>query len=147
MEIKTIKKLEIGDKESFTKTVSEHDVYSFAGVTGDTNPVHINHEYAKETVFGKRIAHGILAVGFISTVLGTKLPGPGSIYVNQNCQFVKPVFIGDTITAMVEVTKKDEKKNRVWLRTYCTNQAGELVLEGEAIMMPGKEREKVEVSI
>ncbi len=142
MEGKTIQDINIGDKDTFTKTVTEYDIYNFAGVTGDMNPMHINHEYAKETPFGSRIAHGILALGFISTVLGTKIPGPGSIYVKQSCQFVKPVLIGDTITATVEVTEKDESKNRVYLRTYCTNQKGEVVLEGEALMIPRKERVK-----
>ena len=140
MDLKTIRDIALGESASFTKTVTEYDVYNFAGVTGDMNPMHINHEFAKETVFGHRIAHGILCLGFISNVLGNKLPGPGSIYVNQSCKFIKPVFIGDTITATVEVIKKDEARNRLWLRTFCTNQKGELVLEGEAIMMPGKEK-------
>lgn len=145
MEIKTIEDITIGDSASFTKTVTEYDVYNFAGVTGDMNPIHINQEFAKNTQFSNRIAHGILSLGFISNVLGTKLPGPGSIYAKQSCQFKKPVYIGDTITATVEVTNKDEIKNRVWLRTYCTNQRGEVVLEGEALMMPGKERVSSEV--
>lgn len=135
---KSIEEMNIGDTASFTKTVSEYDVYSFAGITGDFNPAHINTLYASETSFGKRIAHGILSIGFISNVLGTQLPGPGTIYIRQVCDFRKPVFLGDTITATVEVTKKDEAKNRVWLRTYCTNQNGELVVDGEAVMMPPK---------
>lgn len=139
MELKTIQDIDVGDSHSFTKTVTDYDVYNFAGITGDMNPMHINHEFAKETVFGHRIAHGILSLGFISNVLGTKLPGPGSIYISQSCNFMKPVFISDTITARVEVIKKDEVKNRIWLRTICTNQKGDLVLEGEAIMMPRKE--------
>jgi 3-hydroxybutyryl-CoA dehydratase len=142
MEIKTIKDIDIGDSASFIKTITEHDVYSFAGITGDMNPIHINQEYAKKTIFKDRIAHGILSLGLISNVLGNKLPGPGSIYAAQSCQFTKPVFIGDTIIAAVEVTKKNELKNRVWLKTYCINQRGEVVLEGEAQMLPGKERAK-----
>ncbi len=136
---KTSEEINIGDEGNFSKTISESDVYMFAGITGDFNPVHINSEFAQATVFGKRIAHGILSVGFISNVLGTQLPGPGAIYLRQECKFLKPVYIGDTITATVKVTRKEEGKNRVWLRTFCTNQKHEIVLDGEALMMPRKE--------
>ncbi|HRY13922.1 MAG TPA: MaoC family dehydratase [Syntrophomonadaceae bacterium] len=139
---KTVQEINIGDTASFTKTVTEYDVYSIAGVTGDFNPAHIDSEFASETSFGKRIAHGILSIGFISTVLGTQLPGPGSIYIHQSCDFKRPIFIGDTITSTVEVTKKDEERNRVWLHTYCKNQRQELVVDGEAIMMPPRKRNK-----
>lgn len=137
---KTVQEINIGETASFTKTVTEYDVYSIAGVTGDFNPAHIDSEFASETSFGKRIAHGILSIGFISTVLGTLLPGPGSIYIHQSCDFKRPIFIGDTITSTVEVTKKDEERNRVWLHTYCKNQKQELVVDGEAIMMPPRKR-------
>ncbi len=137
---KTVQEINIGETASFTKTVTEYDVYSIAGVTGDFNPAHIDSEFASETSFGKRIAHGILSIGFISTVLGTQLPGPGSIYIHQSCDFKRPIFIGDTITSTVEVTKKDEERNRVWLHTYCKNQRHELVVDGEAIMMPPRKR-------
>jgi len=137
---KTVEEINVGDKASFVKSVTEYDVYSFAGITGDFNPAHINTVYASETSFGKIIAHGILSVGFISNVLGTQLPGPGSIYIRQVCDFKKPVFIGDTITATVEVANKDEVKNRVWLHTYCTNQNDEIVVDGEAIMMPPRKK-------
>ncbi len=133
---KTINEINIGDSANFTKTVTGYDVYSFAGVTGDFNPAHIDNEFASETAFGKTIAHGILSIGFISNVLGTQLPGPGSITVGLKCDFKKPVYIGDTITANVEVIKKDMDKNRVWLRAYCKNQKGDIVVEGEARMMP-----------
>lgn len=137
---KTIEEINVGDTASFVKSVTEYDVYSFAGITGDFNPAHINTVYASETSFGKIIAHGILSVGFISNVLGTQLPGPGSIYIRQVCDFKKPVFIGDTITATVEVKQKDETKNRVWLHTFCTNQNGDIVVDGEAIMMPPRKK-------
>lgn len=133
---KTIAEINIGDTADFTKSVTEFDIYSFAGITGDFNPAHINAEYAHDTAFGKTIAHGILSIGFISNVLGTQLPGPGSITISLDCNFRKPVFIGDTITATVEVTKIDAARNRVWLHTCCTNQRGEIVVEGEAKMMP-----------
>jgi len=139
---KTVQEINIGETASFTKTVTEYDVYSIAGVTGDFNPAHIDSEFASETSFGKRIAHGILSIGFISTVLGTLLPGPGSIYIHQSCDFKRPIFIGDTITSIVEVTKKDEERNRVWLHTYCKNQKQEIVVDGEAIMMPPRKRDK-----
>ena len=137
---KTVQEINIGDTAEFVKSVTEYDVYSFAGITGDFNPAHINSVFASESSFGKIIAHGILSVGFISNVLGTQLPGPGSIYIRQVCDFKKPVFIGDTITAHVEVTEKDEAKNRVWLHTYCTNQNNDVVVDGEAIMMPPKKK-------
>lgn len=137
---KTVQEINIGDSAEFVKSVTEYDVYSFAGITGDFNPAHINSVFASESSFGKIIAHGILSVGFISNVLGTQLPGPGSIYIRQICDFKKPVFIGDTITAHVEVTEKDEAKNRVWLHTYCTNQNNDVVVDGEAIMMPPKKK-------
>jgi len=137
---KTIQDINVGDTASFTKSITEYDVYSMAGITGDFNPAHINTEYAIDTPFGKRIAHGVLSVSLISGVLGTKLPGPGVIYLNQTCYFKRPVFVGDTITANVEVTKKDDDKNRVWLRTWCTNQRGEVVLDGEALMRPPRKK-------
>lgn len=135
---KSVTEMTIGESATFTKTVSESDVYQFAGVTGDFNPAHVNQEFAKETMFKERIAHGMLSAGFISTVLGTKLPGPGVIYLKQELAFVAPVKFGDTITAKVEVTELDVEKNRVVLKTVCTNQNGKEVLDGRAVMMPPK---------
>lgn len=135
---KTILEMKVGDFATFTKTVSENDVYQFAGVTGDFNPAHVNAEFAKASVFKERIAHGMLSAGFISTVLGTRLPGPGAIYIKQELSFLAPVKIGDTITAKVEVSKIMEDKNRVVLKTTCTNQNGKDVVDGEAVMMPPK---------
>jgi 3-hydroxybutyryl-CoA dehydratase len=130
--------LEIGDFAHFSKTVSEADIYLFAGVTGDMNPAHIDESYAGGTYFKKRIAHGMLPAGFISTVLGTRLPGPGTIYLKQTLFFLAPVYIGDTITALVEVTEVDVEKNRVRLKTACTNQEGTLILDGEALVSAPK---------
>ena len=101
----TIDQLTIGQSASMSKTVSEHDVYTFAGITGDFNPAHVNEEYAKTTSFGGRIAHGILSAGFISAVLAMHLPGPGAIYLGQELKFTRPVRMGDTITATVTVTE------------------------------------------
>jgi 3-hydroxybutyryl-CoA dehydratase len=136
---KTIHEIEIGETASFAKTITETDVYLFAGVTGDMNPVHVNRVFAAATSFKQPIAHGVLGVGLISNVLGTQLPGPGSIYMSQSIKFTRPVYIGDTITATVEVTKKNTDKNRVVLRTWCENQEGSIVMEGEAVLLAAKE--------
>ena len=135
---KTIHELEVGQAASFTKTITETDVYNYAGVTGDFNPAHINESFAKNTMFKGRIAHGMLAAGLISTVLGTKLPGPGCIYVSQDLKFTAPVRFWDTITARAEVEKVNVEKNRVELKTTCTNQKDEVVLKGKAELMPTK---------
>lgn len=138
MQGKTIKELNIGDFETFTKTVSESDVYLFAGITGDLNPAHINEVYARNTFFKERIAHGILVSGFVSTVLGMYLPGPGTIYLGQELKFLAPVKIGDTITAKAEVVTIISDKNIVKLRTTCENQDGKIVIEGLATVKPPK---------
>lgn len=135
---KTIDQLKIGDTALFAKTVSESDVYLFAGVTGDFNPAHINEEYAQKTFFKTRIAHGMLLAGFISTVIGNKLPGPGTIYVKQELNFLAPAHMGDTITAQVKVKEIVSEKNRVVLRTTCVNQDGATVIDGEALVSPPK---------
>ena len=135
---KTIDEIKMGDSAQFSKTISESDIYLFAGITGDLNPAHIDEEYAKNTFFETRIAHGILTAGFISTILGTKLPGPGTIYMRQELKFLAPVRIGDTITARAEVVELNSEKNRVKLKTVCTNQQGTTVLEGEALVSPPK---------
>ncbi len=139
---KTIDELNVGDREEFTKTVSESDIYLYAGITGDFNPAHIDEEYAKGTFFKTRIAHGMLLAGFISTVVGNRLPGPGTIYVKQVLNFLAPVRIGDTISARVEVAEIIIEKNRVKLKTTCVNQAGTAVLEGEALVSPPKAPKK-----
>lgn len=136
---KTINQLKLGDKAEFTKTVSESDVYLYAGVTGDFNPAHINESYAENTFFKTRIAHGMLPAGFISAILGTKLPGPGTIYIRQTLNFTAPVQIGDTITASVEVVEIIADKNRIRLKTVCQNQNGVSILDGEAVVSPPKE--------
>lgn len=135
---KTVNDINVGDAEEFTKTVSETDVYNFAGVTGDFNPAHIDAEYAKGTFFKKRIAHGMLSAGFISKVLGTQLPGPGAVYMKQDLKFLAPVYIGDTITARCEVTEVITEKNRIVLKTTCVNQSGTVVIDGVAVMSPAK---------
>ncbi len=128
----------IGEKASLSHTVSASDVAEFARISGDHNPVHLDDEYARTTRFGGRIAHGMLTAGFISAVLGTKLPGPGGIYLNQTLKFTAPVRIGDTITATAEVTAYRDDKRIVTLKTDCINQRGELVLSGEAVLLMEK---------
>ena len=124
--------LKIGMQDSITKTITETDIILYSGISLDINPVHINENYAAETFFKKRIAHGMLSAGLISAVLGTKLPGEGSIYLEQSLKFVKPVFINDTITASTEVIELNNEKNIVVLSTICKNQKDEIVLEGQA---------------
>jgi len=133
---KTIDELRIGDSAEFSKTISESDIYLYAGITGDFNPAHINETYAAGTVFETRIAHGMLLAGIICSVVGTQLPGPGTIYVRQELDFLAPVRIGDTVTARVEVKGIAIEKNRVALKTTCIKQDGTLTLAGEAIVSP-----------
>jgi 3-hydroxybutyryl-CoA dehydratase len=127
--------IQIGDTAVFSKTISEFDIYQFAGLTGDFNPMHIDHEFAKQTIFKERIAHGLLTGSFISTVLGMKLPGPNSIYLSQNFKFTAPVKIGDTIKVIVEVVEKRDDKKIIQLKTQVWNQRQEMVLDGEAAVM------------
>ena len=125
-------KLEIGMSECLGKTITEADILNFAGVSLDVNPLHLNEEYAKKTMCKGRIAHGIIGAGLISAVIGTKLPGEGTIYLSQNLKFIAPVKIGDTITAKVEIVELNQEKKKVGLKTTCTNQNGVLVIDGEA---------------
>lgn len=134
----TIQEMKIGDSASVTKTVSETDVYLFAGITGDLNPAHTDEVSASKTMFKSRIAHGMLGAGFISAVLGMYLPGPGTIYMGQELKFTKPVRIGDTVTATATVETIIAEKNRVILDTTVTNQNGEVVIMGKATVMPPK---------
>lgn len=127
--------VKVGDSAELAKTVTESDIALFAGVTGDFNPVHIDAVAAERSMFGGRIAHGMLSAGFISAVLAMRLPGPGSVYLSQTLRFTKPVRIGDTVTARVEVLEVIAAKRRVRLATTCRNQRGETVVEGEAVVM------------
>lgn len=132
--MKTYDQMNVGDKAEVEKTVSETDVYLFAGITGDLNPAHVNERVSKDTMFKGRIAHGMLSAGFISAVLGMQLPGPGTIYLSQSLKFKAPVRIGDTIRAEAVVAEKLEK-GRVRLETKCYNQNGDVVTEGEALVI------------
>lgn len=135
----TIQQIKIGDSATVQKTITETDVYMFAGITGDFNPAHVNEVYASGTRFKKRIAHGILTSGLISTVLGMHLPGTGTIYLGQNLKFTAPTYIGDTIEAKAVVREIKAEKCIVVLDTTCTNQDGVVVVEGQATVMAPKE--------
>ncbi|NLZ16910.1 MAG: MaoC family dehydratase [Desulfobulbaceae bacterium] len=135
---KSIDQLHVGDTAEFAKTVTETDIYLYAGISGDFNPAHVNEVYASDTFFKSRIAHGMLVAGFISATLANQLPGPGTIYLKQDLSFRAPVRIGDTITAQVEVLELNLEKNRARMKTTCTNQEGTVVLAGEALVSPPK---------
>ena len=126
--------LEVGMMDVFAKTITDADIITFAGVSGDTNPLHLSHEFASETIFEGCIAHGMLTASFISTVIGTKMPGPGCIYVSQNLRFKAPVRAGDTVTATCVVNKLIPEKRFVVLSTVCS-VASKPVVEGEATIM------------
>lgn len=133
-EAKTFEQFHIGDKGSFAKTVTEADIVNFVGTSGDFNPLHINDEYAKTTIFKGRIAHGALVSSFISTA-GAMFVGLGAIYVSQLSKFKAPVRIGDTITAIMEVVETIPEKKMLKMHTSCVNQHGKVVIDGEAVVM------------
>lgn len=130
----TFESLAVGMTASYARTVTDADIVLFAGISGDNNPVHLDEEYAKGTKFGSRIAHGMLSAGFISAVLGTKLPGPGAIYVSQSLRFKAPVRVGDTVTARVELTGLEPEKRRATFKTTCSVM-GTVVIDGEATLL------------
>ena len=125
----------VGDSAEFTKIFSEEDVFLFAGITGDRNPMHTSKEFAAKTRFKERIAHGLLTAGTISAAIGMKLPGPGCLYLSQTLEFKAPVFLGDEVTARVEIVEVISEK-RLRFRTQCFNQDKVLVIDGEAIIVP-----------
>jgi 3-hydroxybutyryl-CoA dehydratase len=130
--------LALGQTASLGKTITEADILLFAAVSTDVNPVHINAEVARDSIFGGRVAHGMLSAGLISAVLGTRLPGPGTIYLGQTLRFRAPVRIGDTVTATVEITALDSQKKRATLKTVCAVD-GKPVIEGEAqVQVPSR---------
>lgn len=132
--MKSINDFYLGQTAKLTHCYSEEEVNQFAEISGDHNPVHLDAEYAKNTRFGKKLVHGFLSGSLISAVLGNVCPGEGSIYMNQNMDFLRPVFIGDTITAKVVVTAIDKEKKQMLLTTTCINQNGKTVIDGSALM-------------
>lgn len=130
--------LSVGMTSSYGKTVTEADILMYAGVSGDTNPLHLNREFAAQTQFGECIAHGMLSAGFISTVVGTKLPGPGGVYISQNLRFKAPVKVGDTVVAKIEITELIPEKKRVLFKTQCL-VGDTVVIDGDAqVMVPSR---------
>ena len=129
--------LSVGQTAEMTRVVGEQDLVAFAEVSGDSNPVHLDEAYAATTAFGGRIAHGMLSAAYVSAVLGTKLPGPGAIYLSQQMRFRRPVRIGDEVTAKVTITALEEKRGQVTLETVCL-VGGKAVLDGEAVVLAPK---------
>jgi 3-hydroxybutyryl-CoA dehydratase len=128
-------KFKVGDSASYSQTIGEAQIAQFIGAVGDTNPLHVDAEFARKSRFGQRVAQGILVAGLISAAIGTRLPGVGAVYLGQNLRFVKPTFIGDTITATITVTAIRPDKPILTLETVCTNQRGEQVITGEATVL------------
>jgi 3-hydroxybutyryl-CoA dehydratase len=137
MKIKKVTDFKVGDRESFSKTVTESDVYLYAAITGDLAPHHVNAEYSKNTKFKERIAHGLLISGIMSSAL-TKLAAPGAVTLSHELKFLAPVYFGDTIMAEVEVTQIDLENRILYVRTICKNQRGQMVLDGTAVEKFGK---------
>jgi len=131
----TIDQLEPGRRHTAEVEVTDRMVRAFAEATGDRNPIHLDEEAARDTPFGRRIAHGLLTAGIVSGILGMEFPGPGTVYVSQTLKFVRPVFLGDTVTIELEVTAVDRDRHRVTLATTCSTAAGP-VLVGEAVVLP-----------
>jgi 3-hydroxybutyryl-CoA dehydratase len=134
MKMTKYSEMKMGQTAELAHTITENDIQVFGDLSGDYNPVHFDDEWAKTTMFGGRIAHGILTAAFISAAIGMHLPGPGTIYMSQSMRFMAPVRIGDTITARVEVVNLNDEKERVTLKTTCINQHDKVVLDGEALI-------------
>ncbi len=137
--------LKVGQTCTYTKVIGEKDIQAFADLSGDYNPAHMDDDYAKESIFGQRVAHGMLSASYVSAVLGTKLPGPGTIYLHQDLDFLKPVYIGDEITAIVEIKKCTNQEKGIYeCSTKCVNQNGDVVLDGSAVVKYIEPKEKYE---
>lgn len=134
MKVSKYSDMKLGQSAEVVHVITEDDIQKFGDLSGDYNPVHFDDEWAKTTMFGSRIAHGILTASFISAAIGMHLPGPGTIYMSQSMKFMAPVRIGDKITTRVEVINLNDEKERVTLKTTCKNQDGIIVLDGEALI-------------
>ncbi len=132
----SIDRIQVGDSFEKSFEMNQERVRAYAQATGDNNPIHLDKEVGAASIFGRRVAQGMLTAGFISGVLGTQFPGQGTIYLSQTAKFLKPVFMGDTITVRLEVLEVMAQKNRIRVQTTCRNQDGKDVLEGEALVMP-----------
>ena len=136
---KRFEDIQVGEKATFSKTMTESDIFAFAGITGDFNPIHVNAEFAKDSLFKQRVVHGMLTAGLLDQTL-TNIGGAGNIHLSQLVKFLAPVFIGDTVTVVSELVSKDPTKNRATIKSTVTNQAGKTVLEGEALIMIPREK-------
>jgi 3-hydroxybutyryl-CoA dehydratase len=130
-EVDILKNFKVGMSESYSQTITDADIKSFSGVSGDKNPVHMSDEYAEKSRFKKRIAHGLMSASYFSSIFGTKLPGPGCVYVSQSLKFTRPVYIGDTVTATVVIKSIDIKTRKIFFDTTCSVK-GHAVIKGEA---------------
>lgn len=139
----TYEEIQIGQQASLQRTLTQEDIILFASVSGDINPIHLDEEFAKKTLFGGIIAHGMWAGIFISTVLGTQLPGPGTIFLKENMRFRYPVRIGDTLTITLTVTEKQEEKKRIAFSSIIVNQDNKVVVEGDSLVIPPAEKVKI----
>ena len=128
--------IQIGLTASYSQTITDSDVKNFAGISGDHNPVHVDEVYAEKSRFGKRIAHGLMSASFFSALFGTKIPGPGCVYVEQSLKFLRPVFIGDTVTALVEVTNIDHANRRVFFSKVCTVKNKKVIIGNAELYVP-----------
>lgn len=146
LENRTFDELEIGDKAQIIREVTNNDVLLFAFLSGDTNPLHLDDEYAKTTQFGERIAHGMFSAMLVTTAVATKLPGPGSIYRGQEMKFQRPVYIGDTITADLVLVEKKKRGNLVKIDCKMTNQKGEVIFTGTSTAIAPTEKIKIQAS-
>ena len=135
-----IEDLKVGQKAELKKKITEKDIQQFAELTGDNNPVHINNEFAERTIFKKKIAHGFLSASFISTVIATKLPGPGSIYLKQTLKFLAPVFIDEEIVVNVSITEVNKERGRVNLLTECFKSGNKILTGGAEILVSSKKK-------
>jgi 3-hydroxybutyryl-CoA dehydratase len=136
---KLFPEIQIGDKADFTKTMTESDIFAFSAITGDFNPIHVDAEFAKNSIFKQRVLHGLLTTGLIDTTL-TPLGGAGNIHLSQTVKFTAPVFIGDTVTVTSEVSSKNSEKNRISVKSIITKQDGTKVVEGEAVLLIPREK-------
>ncbi len=137
---KTFDEITIGDCATLARTLTKQDIQMFAAVTGDMNPAHLDEAYAKTDIFHEIVGHGMWTASMFSVLLGMQLPGPGTLYLGQTLKFLKPVHLGDTITAMVKAVAKDDKHKHITFQTLCTNQDGQTVLEGEALVLAPSEK-------
>jgi len=142
IENRTFDEIQVGETASLVRTLSKEDIELFAVMSGDVNPAHVDEDYAKSDVFHKIIAHGMWGASLISTLLGTKLPGPGTIYLDQTLSFRRPVSVGDTVIVTVTVTAKEAARHRVTLDCKCSNQRGEVVIRGTALVIAPTEKVK-----